>query len=77
MVQHLDPSLNFGQVRRVLRGFVGTVPTYPAAFHERKPVKVDRAPAERWVHRPEGPEGVTSARYLGLFSTLLARDVSS
>ena len=32
LVQHLDPSLNFGAVRKVLRGFfVGMAPTYPAA----------------------------------------------
>ena len=29
LVQHLDPSLNFGAVRKVLRSFVGVVPTYP------------------------------------------------
>ena len=34
LVQHLDPSLNFGQVRQLLRGFVGIVPTCPEATRE-------------------------------------------
>ena len=29
LVQHLDPSLNFGQVRQILRPFIGLSPTYP------------------------------------------------
>jgi hypothetical protein len=29
LVQHLDPALNFGQVRQVLRRFVGVTPSYP------------------------------------------------
>ena len=50
LVQHLDPSLNFGQVRLVLRSFVGAVPNYPG----RPPTngsraKADRTPAERWA----------------------------
>ena len=36
LVQHLDPSLNFGAVRKVLRGFVGVAPTYPAASRRQK-----------------------------------------
>ncbi len=47
LVQHLDPSLNFGQVRQVLRGFVGTFPTYAVAFRERAPAKADRTPVEQ------------------------------
>ena len=29
LVQHVDPSLNFGQVRQVLCRFVGVTPNYP------------------------------------------------
>jgi len=29
LVQHLDPLLNFGEVRKLLRGLVGFVPTLP------------------------------------------------
>jgi hypothetical protein len=32
LVQYLDPNLNFGQVRRELRRFVGVAPTFPQAL---------------------------------------------
>jgi Protein of unknown function (DUF3991)/Toprim-like len=32
LVQHLDPGLNFGAVRRVLRPLAGLAPEYPAHF---------------------------------------------
>ena len=64
LVQHLDPSLNFGQVRLVLRSFVGTVPNYPVALHERAPTKADRTPAERWAHRPRLRRGDCAWTYL-------------
>ena len=32
LVQYLDPNLNFGQVRRELRRFVGVAPTFPLAL---------------------------------------------
>ena len=40
LVQHLDPSLNFGEVRKVLRGLTGLSPSYPAAW------QTERSPAE-------------------------------
>ena len=36
LVQHLDPSLNFGAVRKVLRRFVGIAPASPPAERCRK-----------------------------------------
>ena len=45
LVQHLDPSLNFGDVRRLLRGFVGIAPTYPEATRTRSPAKADMCAA--------------------------------
>ena len=52
LVQHLQPGLNFGQARRVLRDFVGIAPSYPPHLkaHDRsKPaVPVD----VRWGRRP-------------------------
>ena len=36
LVQHLDPSLNFGHVRRVLRRMVGMAPSCPAAPRNEK-----------------------------------------
>ena len=47
LVQHLDPSLNFGQVRQVLRGFIGA--RHPAIPPRRT---AERSPAERWAARP-------------------------
>ena len=35
LVQYLDPKLNFGQVRRELRQFVGVAPTFPPALSGR------------------------------------------
>ena len=52
LVQHLDPSLNFGQVRQVLRRFVGLSPTYPAHIGGGKGREQTGSPAERWARRP-------------------------
>ena len=49
LVQHLDPSLSFGQVRQVLRGLIGVAPSYPKAVRERAPAETGRSPAERWA----------------------------
>ena len=35
LAQHLDPSLNFGQVRKLLRGMVGLRPSCPPAVRAR------------------------------------------
>ncbi len=35
LVQHLDPGLSFGEARRMLRDFVGIVPSFPAALRAR------------------------------------------
>jgi hypothetical protein len=51
LVQHLRPSLNFGEVRKVLRGLTGLSPNYPAFI--RRPAASDgkHSPAERWTKR--------------------------
>src|ERR1035437_2029877 len=36
LVQHLDLGLNFGEARRMLRDFVGMVPTFPEAVRTRR-----------------------------------------
>ena len=66
LVQHLDPSLNFGAVRQVLRGFVGIAPSYPAASPRQKSDtdKSDRPPAERWTERPPLRRGDQAWTYL-------------
>jgi hypothetical protein len=51
LVQHLDPGLNFGEARRVLRGFVGIAPTFPEALHARR-TRASRVPvAQQWDRR--------------------------
>src|SRR5580698_10092148 len=36
LVQHLDHGLNFGEARRMLRGFVGISPAFPVALRPRR-----------------------------------------
>jgi hypothetical protein len=45
LVRHLDPSLTFGEARRVLRDFAGVAPAFPEALRAR----VSRVPiVQRW-----------------------------
>jgi hypothetical protein len=64
LVQHLDPSLNFGHVRQVLRKFVGLSPHYEPAERARKGQGADRPVAERWNGRPRLRPGCPAWRYL-------------
>ena len=64
LVRYLDPSLNFGQVRQVLRRYVGVAPTYPAAVHAGKGRGADRSPAKRWNRRPHLRQGSETWAYL-------------
>ena len=64
LVQHLEPSLNFGQVRKLLRGFIGIAPTYPEIPRKRESAKADRTPAERWAERDRLKRGDAAWRYL-------------
>jgi hypothetical protein len=64
LVQHLDPSLNFGDVRRMLRGFVGIAPTFPEVTRARAQAKADRTPAQRWTERERLTKGDPAWRYL-------------
>jgi hypothetical protein len=52
LVQYLDPNLNFGQVRRELRRFVGVAPTFPPALSGRAKNDPGVPIAARWVTRP-------------------------
>ncbi len=36
LTQYLDPSLNFGQVRKLLHGMIGLAPSYPAVERPRE-----------------------------------------
>lgn len=63
LVQHLDPCLNFGQVRQALRPLVGLAPSFPKA--ERKPAPANgQAPAQRWASRPRLRPCSQAWRYL-------------
>ena len=64
LVQHLDPGLNFGAARRVLRGFVGIAPTFPEAFRARQ-TRVPRVPvAQQWDRRRYLSRGSPAWLYL-------------
>ena len=52
LVQYLDPNLNFGQVRRELRRFVGAVPTFPLALSGSAKNDPGVPIATRWMMRP-------------------------
>ena len=54
LAQHLDRGLNFGQVRKLLRSFLGISPSYPASAPADRDQAHDSAPAGRW----------SAARYL-------------
>ena len=64
LVQFLDPSLTFGQVRQVLRPFVGVAPTFPEASRPTKRTAPDRPLAERWQLRSRLRPGSPTWRYL-------------
>jgi hypothetical protein len=64
LVQFLDPSLNFGQVRQVLRPFVGLAPTFPEVPQKKNPLRPDRPVAERWRVRPPLRPDSAAWRYL-------------
>jgi len=64
LVQHLDPSLNFGQVRQVLRRFVGVTPSYPEAVRAGTGREAARPVAERWARRPRLRRGSDAWTYL-------------
>jgi hypothetical protein len=76
LVQHLDPSLNFGEARRVLRGFAGIAPRFPEALRAR-PTRAPRIPvAQRWERRRPLSRGSPAWLYLtgqrGLPENILA-----
>jgi hypothetical protein len=66
LVQHLEPGLNFGEVRKVLRRFVGIGPTFPAAdfrnAHTRSTPDVPLK--QRWARRPRLRRASLVWRYL-------------
>jgi hypothetical protein len=64
LVQHLDPSLNFGQVRQALRQLLGNAPSFPGVLREEKSRTVAQPIAARWSRRPLLRRGSAAWRYL-------------
>ena len=64
LVQYLDRALNFGQVRQVLRRFVGIAPTYPTAIRAKQGRGPNRPLQERWAKRPRLRAGSPAWAYL-------------
>lgn len=64
LVQHLDPSLNFGHVRQMLQRFVGIAPRYTPAERRRGGEGDTLSVAERWAARPRLSPGCRAWAYL-------------
>ncbi len=67
LVQHIQPGLNFGQVRKLLRPFVGVSPMLRAESSERRPrgkCAPDLPLSERWARRPRLMLDTLAWRYL-------------
>jgi len=78
LAQHLDPSLNFGQVKRELRELIGLTPSMsPAAPRTRGWDEPVAHPTLRWSSRPKLREGSESWRYLVLTRGLPAAIVAN
>ena len=73
LVQHLDPSLNFGQIRQVLRPLVGLSPAFPEALRARRPMEGNRPVAERWNAQPRLRRGSQAWDYLATGRRLPAK----
>ena len=64
LAQHLDPSLNFGQVRRELRQMVGLTPSYAPAGRPQPERKPTLPPELRWTGHKAVTEGSPTWTYL-------------
>jgi hypothetical protein len=64
LVQHLDPELNFGEARRVLRGFAGVAPSFPESLRAWQ-TRTSHVPvAQLWERRRPLSRGTLVWRYL-------------
>ena len=64
LVQHLDPGLNFGAARRVLRDFAGVAPVLPDSFGAHRTGASSISVAEQWAGRRPLSRGSPAWRYL-------------
>jgi len=65
LAQHLDPRLNFGHVRKLLRGMVGLAPSYPMLEQQQEVRDKPAVPvAEVWTRRSRLGRGSATWGYL-------------
>jgi Protein of unknown function (DUF3991)/Toprim-like len=64
LVRHLDPRLDFGAARRLLQGFAGIAPEYPAALRIRRRNRPTVPLIVRWGRRPPVTQDSPAWRYL-------------
>jgi hypothetical protein len=64
LVQYLDPALNFGHVRQMLRRLVGIAPSYPAYARGQQDRGTARSLEERWAGRARLRRGSAAWNYL-------------
>jgi Protein of unknown function (DUF3991)/Toprim-like len=64
LIQHLEPSLNFGDVRKALRPLAGIGPDYSAARGSREKHGPPTPVAQRWARRPRLCARSDAWRYL-------------
>ena len=64
LVQHLDPGLNFGHVRQVLRRLIGVAPAYPTLVRTPQDKRDVRSLDERWARRSRLRQGSPAWCYL-------------
>ena len=53
LIQYFEPHLNFGQVRKVLRDFIGLAPAFPELNRRRRKGLHGSPPADRWARQPK------------------------
>ena len=71
LVQHLDPSRSLGQVRQILRPFIGLSPAFPEALRAARRVE-GRPVAGRWNAQPRLRRGSPAWEYLAIERRLTA-----
>lgn len=64
LVQCLNPGLDFGAARRMLRRFAGVAPSFPETGRARRPRSPRIAIIERWRRRPRLSSGSAAWLYL-------------
>ena len=64
LAQFLEPGLNFGQVRQLLRTLSGIAPSFPVALAAQKEKRPQLSPAVRWTARRSLTRGSPTWCYL-------------